>query len=500
MKRIKYLILAFAVTAIYNCEDAIDIDQPGRLTPDRAFESVADLQQGLLGVLNAYDLTPEIAMCAYTDEVAIGHASGGQGLNTSMAFVLNSQSPASVTFWANGYIGELFSNNVVLRAALDFEPEQDDLAAYNDILGQLYALRAFSHFQLLSYYSTDYADDSALGVPVIDFVPGTDAQPLRNTNGEVYAAIEADLDRAEELLAPANAPIFVTRDFVTALRARMAAYRQDYTNAAIFAQTLLDKYPIADRTQYANMYLDTDNTEIIFKLDRTANGPYDGQGATGSVAAGGGAGYVFAFVNATVGGGTYFEFSRNLFNLFDPADVRFDVCVAPTSEISPDYQNTADFIQDDKLIIQKYPGISGALLVNDLKVFRSAEMLMILAESLASQGNFNGPTNSTAALIKQLRDARFGSDQPLPNYASQTEAYAAILNERRVEFAFEGHRWKDLKRLGVRANQGVTRDPLDCEFNGACTLPADDFRFTLPIPSVEFNGNPGLRAQQNPGY
>jgi hypothetical protein len=58
-------------------------------------------------------------------------------------------------------------------------------------------------------------------------------------------------------------PTFVTKDFVTALRARMAAYRQDYTSAATFAQQLLAKYPIANRTQYTNMYTDTDNTEII---------------------------------------------------------------------------------------------------------------------------------------------------------------------------------------------------------------------------------------------
>lgn len=498
MKKIKYLFV-LSLAFFFNCQDAIDISQPGRLTPDRAFESVADLRQGLLGVYDDFDLTPEIAMPTYTDEVSRGFASGGQGIGNSLDFILNSTSDASVAFWANGF-SELFGTNLLLEAALNFTPEVDDQETYNDILGQLYGLRAFAHFQLLSYYSTNYADDNALAIPIIDFVPGTDAQPLRNTNGEVYASINNDLTLAESLLADTNAPIFITKDFCTALKARMAAYRQDYSNASTFAQQLLAKYPIADRTQYVGMFEDTDNTEIIFKLDRADADRYDGQGNTGSVFAGGGAGYNYAFVNATLGGGVYFEFSRNLFNLFDPADVRFDVCVAPTSVISPDYQNAVDFVEEDKLVIAKYKGISGALLVNDLKVFRSSEMLLILAESLASQGNFNGASNSTAALIKQLRDARFGSAQPLPSYANQTEAFAAILNERRVEFAFEGHRWKDIKRLGVRANQGVTRDPLDCAFNGACTMAPDDFRFTLPIPSVEFNGNPGLRAQQNPGY
>lgn len=499
MKKIKYIFIISLAFFFYNCEDAIEIDQVGRLTPDKAFENIEDLQQGLLGVYNAYDLTPEIAMGNYTDEVAEGFAGGGQGLDSNLAFILNSTSAASEVFWANGY-SELYVNNILIEAAKLITPETDEVEEYNDILGQLYALRAFSHFQLLSYYSTDYADDNALAVPIIDYVAGTDAQPLRNTNGEVYASINTDLDSAESLLAPTNEPIFVTRDFCTALRARMAAYRQNYTQAALYAQQLLGKYPIANKTQYESMFLDMDNTEIIFKLDRAVDDSYDGQGSSGSVYAGGGAGYIYAFVNATIGGGVYFEFSRNLFNLFDTDDVRFDVCVAPTSVISPDYQNAVDFAAEDKLIIQKYPGISGALLVNDLKVFRASEMLLILAESHADAGNFNGASNSTAALIKELRDARFGSAQPLPNYPNQTEAFAAILNERRVEFAFEGHRWKDIKRLGVRANQGVVRDALDCAFNGACSMDADDYRFTLPLPSIEFNGNPGLREQQNPGY
>jgi hypothetical protein len=147
-------------------------------------------------------------------------------------------------------------------------------------------------------------------------------------------------------------------------------------------------------------------------------------------------------------------------------------------------------------VIQKYPGSEGTPLMNDLKIFRVSEMYLIRAEAAVASGNLG----EAASLIKEIRDARFGSDTPLPSYGSATEAYAAILDERRVELSFEGHRYLDLKRLGTRANQGVARDAVDCSINGACSLPADDFRFTMPLPIVEFNGNPGLREQQNPGY
>jgi len=124
-------------------------------------------------------------------------------------------------------------------------------------------------------------------------------------------------------------------------------------------------------------------------------------------------------------------------------------------------------------------------------------MHLIVAEAKISRNDLTG----AAADIKALRDIRFDAAQALPVYGSQQEAYAALLNERRVEFAFEGHRWKDIKRLGVRANQGAERDPVDvAQFSMTARLAPDDFRFTMPLPIVEFNANPDLRAQQNPGY
>ncbi len=379
-------------------------------------------------------------------------------------------------------------------------PEADEQTQYNSILGQAYALRALGHLFLQNYFSTNYEDDNALGVIAMDFVPTIDQQLLRNTNGEVYGLIIADLDRANSLLDnDTSDPTFINKDGILAMRAVIAAYRGNYTQAATFSQQLLDKYGLANRAEYEAMFLDTDNTEIIFKLERSVGDNYDGQGATGSATAGGWAGARFAFVDATLAGSPYFEMGRSLYNLLDPADIRYDVNVAPTSVIDPDYATNNDPALDI-LVIQKYPGSEGQPLMNDLKIFRSSEMLLIRAEAYADAGSFNGATNSTAALIKQLRDARFGTDTTLPVYANEAEAFAAILDERRVELAFEGHRYKDLKRLGARANQGVLKDPIDCAFNGACTLPSSDFRFTLPLPIVEFNANPGLREQQNPGY
>lgn len=498
MKNIRNILLTIGVFAgLASCNDAIEIEQPGRLDADAAFRTVNDLQAGLFGVYDNYDISTDIAFQSiFTDELSIGFDNGGQGL-ADYGFVLNAGSTAPATFWTNGY-DQLNAASRLIEAALNLDPEEiaENPGLYNQVLGEAYALRAWGHFILLSYFSTDYTDDSALSIINLDFVPTIDQQLLRNTNGETFALINSDLTAANGLLGDDTSnKTRINKDFIIALRARIAAYRENYVAAATLSQQLIDKYPLANRAEYEAMFLDNEDGEVIFKLERTNSDTYDGQGATGSPAAGGWAGARFAFVDATLAGSPYFEMGRSLYNLMDENDVRYDVNVAPSSVIDPDYQANNN-PATDILVIQKYPGSEGQPLMNDLKIFRSSEMYLIRAEAAVAQGNLGIAAN----LIKDIRDARFGEDTTAPSFGSPQAAYAAILNERRVELAFEGHRYFDLKRLGTRANQGVLKDPIDCAFNGACTLPADDYRFTLPLPIVEFNANPGLREQQNPGY
>jgi hypothetical protein len=497
MKKLSKIFFAIFMVTLMGCNDAIDIRQPGRLDAENAFRTVSDLQSGLLAVYNELDLTPEISLSAnFTDEIAIGADSGGQGF-ALYDFVMNAASDAPFDFWVRNFR----VNNratLLIEAAGDITPEADEAADYRNILAQAYFIRAYANFEMLVYFSPDLRDDSTLGIPVINFVAALDIQPTRNTTGEVWTYINSDIALALSLSNTQSDPIFVSKDAINALRARMAMTRGNYATAESLSAQLLSSYPLASRDEYVDMFLDAGNAEIIFKLERTVNDDYDRQVSTGSVNTGGGwAGSVFAFVSATLEGSPYFEMDRSVFDALDINDIRYDVMVSPSSIISDDYVNDPAPITNDILVIQKYFGSEGKPLMNDLKVFRSSEMLLILAEAKAAQNE----VSEAARLIKQLRDARFGSAQALPVYGSQQEAFGAILDERKIELAFEGHRFKDLKRLGLAANRGVDRDPIACELqSGACTLSASDFRFTLPIPIVEINANPGISAQQNPGY
>ncbi len=75
-------------------------------------------------------------------------------------------------------------------------------------------------------------------------------------------------------------------------------------------------------------------------------------------------------------------------------------------------------------------------------------------------------------------------------------AITRILSERRLELAYEGHRWYDLRRhnLGIeRIDEDVVLVP------NAKVLPSTDHRFIyMPIPQDEIFANDNM--EQNLGF
>lgn len=182
---------------------------------------------------------------------------------------------------------------------------------------------------------------------------------------------------------------------------------------------------------------------------------------------------------------------------------------------------------EDILLIGKYRGTNGAVQRNDLHIFRVSDVLLSMAEARAALGQIDsgstspddlmGTYTTVYSILYNIRASRTKSVyEPtdsqgrvsdytkvvMPTFSNQQEAFAAILNERRVELAFEGHRYLDMKRIGVKANSpGFTRYSKDCAINGACNLSVTSHIMTLPIPIREMNGNTSLTADsQNPGY
>ena len=488
MKNIFKFIYACLILSVASCDDAIEIEQPGRLGADSAFQSVTDLQGGLLASYNFLDTTPEIGFTsAMTDECYRGRDNGGQNQN-EQNFNINSSNGYASQIWSN-YYGAIGMANRVIEAG-DLVDRNENPTEYDNIIGQAHAIRAYAHFGILTWFSTDYTNNDALaGILLTSVTSDIFAQAPRSTNGEFYAAILQDLNAAEDLISSTVSNKFLGVNAINAIRARMHAYKGDYAAASGYAQTVLATNDVTDAVQFTNVFNDTDNAGVIFALERSIGDSYDGQGTAG----GGWAGSLYAFIDATEQGGPFMEMSRSVYNILaGTSDVRLSRSLnVAESIIDAGYESNDNFINDDVLLVYKYPGGVQPLL-NDLKVFRAAEMHLILAEAAADSGNFT----DAGILVNQLRGLRGAEALDAPTSVQQ--AFGQILDERRLEFLFEGHRWVDLKRLGDRAGRTLDRDARECSFLSGCSLTNSDYRFTLPIPVSELTANGA--ADQNPGY
>jgi hypothetical protein len=145
-------------------------------------------------------------------------------------------------------------------------------------------------------------------------------------------------------------------------------------------------------------------------------------------------------------------------------------------------------------------------------VFRYAEVLLIYAESLIEQGK---SLDVAAAAINQVR-ARAG--MPAVTEADQAGLRKRVRNERRVELAFEGLRWYDMKRWKIGAQvmngpvYGVRPGTVDMTTGivtwsspnhitvGAERVFNANRDYYFPIPQEDIDADPALQGHQNPNW
>ena len=109
-------------------------------------------------------------------------------------------------------------------------------------------------------------------------------------------------------------------------------------------------------------------------------------------------------------------------------------------------------------------------------VFRLAEQYLIRAEARAKQGKFEGAIADLNAIRQRSHVAKYNGG------TDQIDIIAAIDQERRIELAFEPHRWFDL----VRTNRAVE------------VLGIDSHYTLFPIPNTDVLVDEDL--EQNNGY
>ncbi len=480
-------------------DDFLNETNPNQLSLDTFFKNESDALAAVnsaYGALQRFDLYKRKYFFLHdllSDELRGNDPLYADG-QTLVAYTFNSSSETVLDVWRGLYRG-VQRCNYVLDNVDKIEPQSDLLKR---IKAEAQFLRGFYYFELVSNWG---------GVPLelsSSTFESASATKTRASAQEVWAQVEKDLQAAEAALPdtyPTAEKGRATKWSAKALLGKAYLFEKKYPQAAAKLKEIIDesranpnKIGLVDNyranaveTDATGQYVEF-NKESLFEVsfagpDRTggfANWNDDGNGiGEGTFRAIEYGITIFANTSPSLAMVDAYPDSdpRKRMNMWGPGATWYPNKVA-TPYPRNDWQHKKYSNLDVGSSGDDTQNFNGSSI--NMRVIRYADVLLMYAEAL----NAAGQTLSAEA-VAAVNQVRARVNLPGITVSNGQQLFQAIINERRLELAFEQIRRRDIARWGI----------------GPQVLPG---RFVagkhelLPIPQQELDLNPGL--EQNPGW
>lgn len=447
-------------------KDFLDKQPITQVTPDKAFSDAEAAEKLIQGVYDGMYIDYFIWDYSTNGDVTSDNAYAGG--DNSANFQINDFTTNST----NGNLGRDWSGlyttiknaNLVLDNVPNIEdPALDEGNRRNQILAEARAIRAYSYFHLVRLWGP---------VPLVVNVPANigEMQPVRASVDEVYAQIIEDLDFAVAN-ARTSAPNkgFITQGVAHAVLAQVYAALPTPNWAKVLEETnatLASGYSLFGSYDGLFEKANENNSEAIWEMQ------YDGWG--------GAHGNWMPGIVVGTGWKRFNTPSTDLVKAFDNegdeirknSSIKFiDASTEAWSDIywsKSNYPYINKFRSDDQ---------------TNTYFIRLAEIILLKAEAM-------NELSATGWLqAKPLVDQIRGRVNLLGTLAiTQASMRTAILNERRLELAFEGYRWFDL----LRTKTAVATMNAETDGQGKKLHTISEADLLWPIPQAEVDRNPNL--------
>jgi len=501
------LLLTLMITSLSACKKFIQVGAPQTQTPASVVFSDPGLATGAM--LNIYgQMMSAQSFCSLYTTLYCGQSADeliNYSTGTSAVYYTNTLTASNNDdFWSKAY-NYIYQANAVITG-LEGSP---NLTAqlHQQLTGEALFVRAFCHFYLVNLFGA---------VPYIDTtnyrVSNTAA---RMPAAQVYQNIIADLKQAQSLLTnnfpdqnnnPSTQRVRPNKGAATALLARVYLYTGGWSDAEQAADSVIasSNYTLLPTASMNAVFL-MNSKEAIWQLQPsspTVTNTYDAP--------------AFIMTAPPSSLGVTVSLSNQLWNAFETGDQRkvswvgtytslpggqayhyaYKYKVGGTSGSGGGSIGGGGGISigggggatgGSTGIGSSGIGSSAPPTSEYYMVLRLAEQYLIRAEARAEQGNLQ----DAAADLNTIR-TRAG----LPNTTASTQSdlLAAILHERQVELFCEwGHRWLDLKRMGLT---GTVLAPVKTQ--ESITWVGTDTLYPIPLRQLQYD--PAMANAQNPGY
>lgn len=438
------------------------------------------------------------------------------GSNTAMStFQGNPGDRWATEPWQELYKSIARCNNIIINTSQSL-PATDR----NALVGQAHFLRAFDYWYLVNLYGN---------VPLITEAPDLDNLLVNQASPQdVWNQIIADLEMAETML-PASwsgenqgRP---TSGAATALKGKSYLYMGQWTDAHQTLDDLVGQYSLLPAAQFGENFSTTNenNSESVFELQFLGQANFvwgSDIPQTGTMG-----NYHIDYAPPAKSPDQSHVVNPWLKELFEANGDTF----RRNETLAYDYVGATgyggmpfntDFVDDipvandanvEPIFSKKYSGMDigtrgevdflGTNVGNNWRIIRYADVLLMLAEAL----NEDGMTAMAGGYVNMVRERPGSGLTPIATTLSQADMRQAIIDERAMELAGEGHRFFDLVRWDLADDyMGATSLHVT---NGSQTyhpksLSGGMFQTTkhelIWIPNSERDSNPNL--DQNPGY
>ena len=422
----------------------------------------------------------------------VGAGGGTDGIETVQAsnFTAQSDNGFALYVWRSPWVG-IGRCNIVFTTLPAAEISGE---VKTRCMGEAYFLRAHYYYLLVRLYG---------GVPLRlhPFEPGESTDIARNSVDEVYEQIISDCKNAIAMLpvkgsysdsdkgrACKEAAMAMLADVYLTLAPNHSGYYSEVVK--LCDDITAFGYDLSTCNYDDNFNATIDNgAESLFEVQYSGSTEYDFWGADCQSS------WLSTFMGPRNSGLVAGAYGWNLpteefVSQYEAGDLRKDVTIfyqgCPVFdgvEYKRSWSNTGYNVR--KFLVSKTISPEYNTNPNNFVIYRYADVLLKKAEALNEQGH---PDQAAAPLNIVRKRAGLTN---VPATLSQADMREKIIHERRMELAFEGHRWFDLIRID-NGNYALKF----LKSIGKANVTKE--RLLLPIPQTEMDSNHLMT--QNPGY
>ena len=479
----KYIMLIAVGLTLHSCDDEFLNPLPdSAIVVDAFFKTDDDVLAGIIGI---YDAVQGVNENTNTNIISSNRGIQFEYMLTEMRsdntraqttegskadfhrYLADANNVQSEDYYASMYDVIFRANNILNFIDV---ADADNQSRYT---AEAKFLRAYAYLNLVRLFGD---------VPLATAVVGPQEEDVlftRVPTAQVYAQIATDLQEAIGVLdntyksraSKAAAQGLLARTY-------LSQDNPDYAGAQQMCEAIINSGEFSLQDNFDDVFYDELNDEIIFAIQYELGNTLESQSFSSE--------FTSTFRQGR-------EDGLNMVN--DNLKVDFELYGGNRTEVSYFTFSTrtevTKFLPEGSDLSSTPPsyGPSPRDAGNDWIVLRYADVLLMHSEAILAGGEQTSDGSAINSYM-QVRE-RAGFDPAADRPSALTKD--ALLAERRVELAFENHRFYDLLRFGV-ADAVLSAHAAEMGYSSY-----DARKLLLPIPAREINLSGGLLTQ-NPGY